>query len=140
MIKTVKVFEAGSAISDVILENTAQNVVWGEDCADLGVIMPCYIGDVSGEYVMLLAPQKTIFCEAKKVITYGMAPNNDITLSSVGEERCVMTVQKEICDLWGNIIEPQDIVISRMHLEPASAMAVAAALLITGADRKLWVI
>ncbi|MBQ4040537.1 MAG: hypothetical protein IJC91_05305 [Oscillospiraceae bacterium] len=136
MIKTVKVFEQGSAISDYILENIPQNVVIGGDDADFGIVMPGFCGEITGSFEVLLVPQK--FSDRFRnntVITYGMEAESMITLSSVGEERCVMTVQRELRDIWGKAIEPQDIVVPRMHLEPDAALAAAAALLMIGADK-----
>ena len=139
MIKTVRVFEKGSVTADVILENTPQNVIMGGTSADVGIVMPGFCDRIRGEFKLLLVPQTFVGeCKEAKLITYGMSPQSLITLSSVGEERCVMSVQKEICDMWGRAIEPQDIVISRMHLEPDAALATAAALMIVGAENFLW--
>ncbi|MBQ8831159.1 MAG: hypothetical protein IJ017_06140 [Oscillospiraceae bacterium] len=139
MIKTVKVFETGSVTADIILENTPQNVVIGTEHADVGIVMPSFGGTVQGNHELLLVPQNFAHkYNAAGVVTYGMSPQSMITLSSVGEDRCVMTVQREITDIWGKTIEPQDIVISRMHLEPDAALATAAALLITCAENDFW--
>jgi len=137
MNKTFVVFEKGSVTADLILENTPQNVTAGSACADLGVIMPNFCEKLWAECSLLLAPHK-IGMLGDGVITYGMEPESDITLSSVGETRCILTVQRDICDIWGKTIEQQDIVISRMHLEPDMALATASALLLAGAGGKLW--
>ena len=138
MIKTVKVFESGSSTADILLENTPQNVIAGGEIADLCVVMPGFCDRVCGEYKILLAPQNfECKCKAGKVFSYGMEHKSMVTLSSVGENRCIMTLQEEIENIWGKTIEPQDIVISRMHLEPDAALATAAALMIVGAEKFL---
>ena len=135
MTKTVKVFEVGSFFSDIIMENTPQNIVCGYDNADLGVIMPGGEVPDSGQFGILLLPGSVkSACSADFVVTYGMAPDDTVTLSSVGEDRCVMTVQRDIYTLDGAVIEPQDIVIPRMHLAPDRALGCFAALIIAGAD------
>lgn len=133
MTKTVRIFETGSAFADILMDNTPQNIVLSVENADLAVIMQEYSGDYSGVFGTLLCPEE-IKCGiyADSVVTYGMSQSSDITLSSVGNERCVMSVQREITTIYGQNIEPQEIIIPRMHLSPHNAMAVYAAFLITG--------
>ena len=133
MTKTVRVFETGSVFKDILLENMPQNIVWGNENADFAVIMPGYNGPCGGNYGVLLKPDGFACGDVSRtVITYGMGKNSTVTLSSVGEKRCVMTLQQEMETIWGKLLEPQDIVISRMHLTPHDALAVAAAMLIAG--------
>ena len=133
MTKTVRFFEKGSVFADYFMENTPQNVVCGTLDADLGVIMPGYDKKAEGKFGILLIPDGCdIYHNAEKVITYGMASHNALTLSSVGENRCVLTIQREIVTVFGKTLEPQDVVIPRLHLEPQCALAASAALLIAG--------
>lgn len=135
MTKTVKVFEIGSFFSDIIMENTPQNIVCGNENADFGVIMPGCDEQGTGHFGILLLPGNAKkSCSADAVVTYGMAPSDTVTLSSVGEDRCVMTIQSDIYTLDNVLIEPQDIVIPRMHLAPDQVLGCFAALIIAGAD------
>ena len=135
MTRTIRVFERGSVFMDIFLENTPQNVICGNGDADVCIIMPEYYEIPAGNFGTLLIPyefENRIM--AKNVITYGMSPSSTVTMSSVGENRCVMTVLREIITMWGDVIEPQDIVVPRMHLAPHYALATAAGLMIMGAD------
>ena len=135
MTRTIRVFERGSVFMDIFLENTPQNVICGNGDADICVVMPEFCGAPSGNYGILLLPYEFENCAvARNVITYGMSPVSTVTMSSVGENRCVLTVQREITTMWGDVIEPQDIVVPRMHLAPHYALAASAALLIMGGD------
>lgn len=136
VIKSLRVFETGSVFRDVLLENTPQNVIYSGESANLGVVMPEYAGNVEGEYNILLLPGKFQGCsaEAAERVTYGMAPEDTVTLSSVGKEKCVLAVLREITDIFGRTIEPQEMVIPRLQLAPDLALAAAAALLLAGVD------
>ncbi len=135
MTKTIRVFEHGSVFMDIFLENTPQNVICGKGDADICVIMPECSEMPSGNFGILLIPYELEDSAiAKNVITYGMSPMSTVTMSSVGENRCILTVQREITTMWGDMIEPQDIVVPRMHLAPHYALAASAALLIMGAN------
>ena len=137
MTKTIRVFEHGSVFTDFILDKTPQNVIRGNGFADLGVIINGYEGMCKGKFGILLKPDNFVCsCIAGDIVTYGMSPYDEITLSSVGEEKCVMTIQRELITVFGEILEPQEIIIPRRHLSPYDAMAAAAALLIGGADIK----
>lgn len=133
MTKTVRIFETGSDFADILMDNTPQNVMLSVENADFAVIMQEYSGICEGSFGTVLCPEN-ISCGiyADNVVTYGMSQSSDITLSSVGNERCVMSVQREITTLYRQNIEPQEIIIPRMHLSPHDAMAVYAAFLIIG--------
>lgn len=63
----------------------------------------------------------------------GMSSKDTLTLSSVSDNSAVVSLQREICDLNGNIIEPCEIQIS--HDEPFSKfelLAACAVLLLAG--------
>lgn len=136
VMKSLRVFESGSVFRDVLLENTPQNIIYSGESADLGVIMPAYTGDVEGSYNILLLPGKfqRDSTQAESYVTYGMAPEDTVTLSSVGGEKCVLAIQNEIRDIFGKTIEPQEIVIPRLQLAPDFAMAACTALLLAGVD------
>ena len=131
MIKKIRVFDKDSAIADMIFEIAPENIAVSGESGDFAAVMPGFCGVIADEFELLLVPRKFAGRFQKgDVITYGMEADSMITLSSVGEERCVMTVQREINDIWGGVIEPQDIMISRMHLEPEEALAASAAMFI----------
>lgn len=136
MTKTLRVFETGSVFMDILMENTPQNVVCSAESADLGVIMPGFSGKVMGEFKILLIPgdMKVLHAGAEYAVTYGMSPCDTITLSSVGVDRCVLAVQREVRTVFGKKIEPQEIIIPRMKLAPDYVMASWAALLLAGVD------
>lgn len=136
VIKSLRVFETGSVFRDILMENTPQNIIYSGDCADLGVIMPGYSGNIDGSFKILLLPGKITDCKAETVsaVTYGMSPQDTVTLSSVGVEKCVLAIQREITDIFGKTIEPQELVIPRMQLAPDFAMAASTALLLAGVN------
>ncbi|UOO38431.1 hypothetical protein IZU99_04035 [Oscillospiraceae bacterium CM] len=69
--------------------------------------------------------------EADCVVTYGMSPKNTLTLSSIGEEACVLALQRELPTASGGVVERQEIKI-RGGLRPDILLAVTGALLILG--------
>jgi hypothetical protein len=83
-----------------------------------------------------LATGGQVSCDAEGfdagcIITYGMSPKNTITLSSIGEESCVLAIQREFLTVRGDMMERQEMKV-RGGLRPSSLLAVAGALLILG--------
>lgn len=67
------------------------------------------------------------------VISCGMNPKNTVTLSSIGKESVIMSLQRSITQISGKAIEPTDFKISfSKSYEPFSVMASATALLLSG--------
>ncbi|MCL2409170.1 MAG: hypothetical protein FWC96_06090 [Oscillospiraceae bacterium] len=48
------------------------------------------------------------FAEARCVVTYGMSPKDTLTLSSIGEDACVLALQRELITADGGILERQE--------------------------------
>ena len=46
---------------------------------------------------------------ASCVVTYGMSPRSNLTLSSVGAEHCMLAVQRDITTATGNVVERQEL-------------------------------
>ena len=46
---------------------------------------------------------------AGSVVTYGMSSRSTFTLSSVGTERCVMAIQREVVTSAGKVVEEQEL-------------------------------
>jgi hypothetical protein len=65
------------------------------------------------------------------VVTYGMAPQNTITLSSINESSCVLALQRELLTATGDLLERQEIRVNG-GMKPDSLLAVAGTLLICG--------
>lgn len=69
--------------------------------------------------------------DAGCVVTYGMSPKNTITFSSIGEDTCVVALQRELLTVNGDMLERQEFKI-KSGLRPDGLLAVAGALLILG--------
>ncbi len=69
--------------------------------------------------------------DADCVVTYGMSPKNTLTLSSIGEDACVVALQRELLTVSGDMLERQEFKV-KSGMRPESLLAVAGALLILG--------
>ncbi len=69
--------------------------------------------------------------DAGCIVTYGMSPKNTVTFSSIGEDFCVLALQRELVTTGGVVLERQEIKI-RGEMRPESLLAVAGTLLILG--------
>lgn len=70
---------------------------------------------------------------AEKIYTYGMSSGDFITLSSVSAGGFVLSIQKELYSLSGEIIERQDIPIKRrMPMSADGILALSGMLLLLG--------
>jgi hypothetical protein len=69
--------------------------------------------------------------DAGCVVTYGMSPKNTLTLSSIGEDTCVLALQRELLTANGSMLERQEFNI-KSGLRPDRLLAMAGALLILG--------
>ena len=71
--------------------------------------------------------------EADYAVSYGMSGRNSITLSSIKEEECILTLQRDVLTLDGTLLERQDIAVRRdRKTDTEEFMAIMAALLILG--------
>ncbi len=60
------------------------------------------------------------------VITCGMSSNATVNISSKGEKNAVVSLQREIKNIFGQVIEPQDIVVTSSLRNEAFIIAAAA--------------
>jgi len=60
---------------------------------------------------ILLAPGGigASFARAGCVVTYGMSAKDSITMSSIGEDTCVLALQRELVTAGGRILERQEL-------------------------------
>jgi hypothetical protein len=68
---------------------------------------------------------------ARQVVTYGLSPDDALTLSSVGEGRMVAALQRELVTLTGRTLEPQEFLVPDAGGREAS-LALSCALLTAG--------
>jgi hypothetical protein len=68
---------------------------------------------------------------AKQTVTYGLGSQNTLTLSSRGEDGCMMSLQRDIITLGGLRLERQEIPLPPTP-HPEAALAAAGALLVIG--------
>jgi len=83
----------------------------------------------------LLAPS-TFFSagssiHTSRVVSYGFSHRDSLTLSSISEEKIVITIQRELFTLDGNILERQEIPIKNTG-SPIDGLASASALMLLG--------
>ena len=70
-------------------------------------------------------------------VTCGLGADRDLTLSSIREDRAMLSLQRELRTLDGNLLEAQEIPVSlerRKEPEPEALLAAAGAMLLLGAD------
>jgi hypothetical protein len=86
---------------------------------------------VSCGILLLPGDAEADFAEADCIVSYGMSPKNTITLSSIGEESCILALQRELITVRGDVLERQEIMIEGGK-KPDSLLAVAGTLLLLG--------
>ena len=122
----VRVVQAASLLS--LKNRTPDILVLSEDASAISMKAPwrvkCGILLLPGDF-------DAEGFDADCIITYGMSPQNTITLSSIGEESCVLAIQREFLTEKGDMMERQEIKI-RGGMRPGSLLAVAGTLLILG--------
>lgn len=82
---------------------------------------------------ILLTPgnERTDLIDADCVVSYGMSGRNSITLSSIGESECVLSLQRELVTVTGKILERQELPVSCLiGLSKEELMAVFGTLLL----------
>lgn len=132
---TAHVFENGSLFAKKLLDRAHWLTVIAGETAQLGVVSPEYDGVCSGSFKTLLLPGSFTKCtaDAQCAVTYGMSAQDTITLSSVGTDRCVLAIQREVRDIFGLKTEPQELLVQRSGLSPNEIMAIFGAMLLSGA-------
>jgi hypothetical protein len=77
---------------------------------------------------------ESLCCVASEyVITYGMSPRDTLTISSINEEEVVISMQRELVTLFGEILERQDLPkIPLQQSSPEKILSVTGALLSIG--------
>jgi hypothetical protein len=71
------------------------------------------------------------FAAAECVVTYGMNPKDTLTLSSIGEDDCVLAIQRELVTICGGVLERQELKI-RTHGTADESLACSGAMLLLG--------
>lgn len=82
---------------------------------------------------ILLTPgnERTDLIDTDCVVSYGMSGRNTITLSSIGESECVLSLQRELVTVAGRILERQELPVSCLiGLSKEELMAVFGTLLL----------
>ncbi|MDR2421213.1 MAG: hypothetical protein LBD49_03800 [Oscillospiraceae bacterium] len=103
-----------------------------EISCDIVVVSPGYTGGARGSCLALLAPDgraPTLF-DSKTVVTYGMSPCSTLTLSSIGDGRAWLAVQRELMTLGGELVEEQELEITASGGTDASLAAAGGRLLL----------
>jgi hypothetical protein len=94
------------------------------------VVMPGHNAPLEGVYHTAVVPP-TVRVTAKQTVTYGMGAQNTITLSSLSEAGCLLSLQRGIVTLDGSRLEQQEIPLPPLP-QPETALAAAGALLVAG--------
>lgn len=133
---TARVFENGGLFAEKLLDRAPGLTVIAGETAQLGIVAPGYNGVCGGSFKTLLLPGSFSKCaaDAKCAVTYGMSAQDTITLSSVGADRCVLAIQREVWDVFGLKTEPQELLVPGSGLSPDEIMAIFGAMLLSGAD------
>jgi len=77
------------------------------------------------------------FADAGCVVTYGMSAKDTITLSSIGEDNCVLALQRELVTAPGGVLDRQEIKVNAVGAGAGSAdelLAASGAILLLGLD------
>jgi len=53
------------------------------------------------------------FADAECVVTYGMGAKDTLTLSSIGKDSCVLSLQRELVTALGDVLDRQELKIHR---------------------------
>ena len=86
--------------------------------------------------ILLMPDVLSVIPTCNTAISYGMSTKSSVTLSSIGK-RSVLSLQRELTTLNGNILEPQEIPIENpFSLSEYALMASSAAMLILGVSPK----
>ena len=73
------------------------------------------------------------FYEAESVVSYGLSEKSTITPSSISDEETVVSIQRELPTVDGELLEQQEIALRRpANLAIEKFLALVGALLITG--------
>ena len=103
---------------------------------DVALILPGYTVGTGEEklrcrILMLPGGTGTAFARADCVVTYGMNAKDTLTLSSIGDETCVLALQRELVTAPGGVLDRQEIKI-RAAETADELLAVNGAMLLLG--------
>ena len=59
--------------------------------------------------LMIPGGQSCVFADADCIVTYGMDARDTLTLSSIGDECCLLALQREVVTASGGILERQEL-------------------------------
>lgn len=65
-------------------------------------------------------------------LSYGMSPRATLTLSSIGEDECVLAIQRALVTIWGDPVVRQELPVPRRGRAPEQVLAVEGALILLG--------
>ena len=86
---------------------------------------------------ILIAPSN--FCagvEADSVITYGLGGKDTVTVSSIGESKCMIAIRRDVITLFGGVIEEQELPVDVGGGEVEELMAAVGVLTALGIEPK----
>jgi hypothetical protein len=89
------------------------------------------LAGIECDFLLIPGDASAYDIRARGIITYGMSPRDTLTLSSVGETRCVLTLRREVPTVFGGILDVQDILVSSAG-SPEDTLALAGGLLVLG--------
>lgn len=84
---------------------------------------------------VLLTPgcPATLGIRADCLVSYGMSERSSITLSSIEADSLILTLQRELMTIDGEILDRQDIALRPLHgISPGDMLAASGALLLLG--------
>ena len=130
--------QAGPYIRECLKKAAREGRIDAALCAGSAVdllIMPRGAGS-SGEKAgcMLLAGGQSRE-GGEKSVRCGLSAGDELTLSSIGRDNALLSLQKDITTLSGTLLEPQEIPVELARpAEPEAVLAAAGAMLLLGAD------
>lgn len=124
-------------VYDAISQKFEINSQASQDNIDLLILTPTAKPPFPSCNILLIPDVLSVIPSCSIAISYGMSYKSSVTLSSIGK-RSVLSIQRELATLNGDILEPQEIPVSNLlSLTEYALMASMAALLIMGIPPKL---
>ena len=122
---------------DVLVLGTSRAQDIGARGCDLVVVSPGFARSAEACETIccgtLLTPDGLFYSPqgASCVVTYGMSPHSNLTLSSVGTARCLMAVSRDIVTSAGCVVEQQEMSVASSG-SPDTTLAAAAVRILLG--------
>ena len=82
-------------------------------------------------FLLLPGGVRAGFTDAQCVVTYGMGVKNTLTLSSIGEDNCILALQREVVTVSGGVLDRQEFKV-RAAGGAEDVLAINGALLLLG--------